>query len=180
MYLQAAACGMRQLMLMLELGLGDVLPHNAQIHSAPWPLMDILERNRQASSTDPHDRVYAFLNLCSDQQELGLSPDYHASVHDTFIRAAQTLTQAGYGPRVLCNACALDGSVDLSSWVPNGSLDGLPFERLAGEASIIQETFKHNAGGSAHNIRVGVETTDLLVDVVTINTIAGLSQIRRY
>jgi hypothetical protein len=37
------------------------------------------------------------LNISADQQQLAIRPDYNASVCDTFIKVAQTLTQSGYG-----------------------------------------------------------------------------------
>jgi hypothetical protein len=168
---------------MVELGLCNIVRERSKrIRETPWPLIDILERSRPALSSDPRDRVYALLNISADQQQLAIRPDYNASVCDTFIKVAQTLTQSGYGPKVLCNACGLDTSLDLPSWVPNWSLslDGLPFETLAEQASYIVGYSKRSAGGSAHNIRLAVRATEMLVDAYVVGAIAGLSDIRHY
>ena len=179
---QGAACGLQQLMLMVELGLCKIVKKLKCIRETPWPLIDILERSRPALSSDPRDRVYALLNISADQQQLAIRPDYNASVRDTFIKVAQTLTQSGYGPKVLCNACGLDTSLDLPSWVPNWSLslDVLPFETLAGQTNYIIEDWNRSAGGSTHNIRLGVKATEMLVDAYVVGAIAGLSDIRHY
>ena len=179
---QGAACGLQQLMLMVELGLCNIVKKLKCIRATPWPLIDILERSRPALSSDPRDRVYALLNISADQQQLAIRPDYNASVCDTFIKVAQTLTQAGYGPKVLCNACGLDTSLNLPSWVPNWSLslDVLPFETLAGQTNYIIEDWNRSAGGSSHNIRLGVKATEMLVDAYVVGAIAGLSDIRHY
>jgi hypothetical protein len=60
------------------------------------------------------------------------------------------------------------------------SLDGLPFETLAGQASYIVGYSKRSAGGSAHNIRLGARATEMLVDAYVVGAIDGLSDIRHY
>jgi Heterokaryon incompatibility protein (HET) len=179
-YQQPAACGLRQFHLLLELGLCGILGGDPTLDSDSWSLIDILERSRHASSTDPRDRVFALLNLCKDDPPLGLLPDYTTTVADTYKTVARALVMAGKGHRVLCNALLSDTVLGMPSWVPDWSLQGLPFEQVSPSATCFDRSGEFKAGGTDHAIRVGHNPDELVLVVYGIDHVHMLGEIFEY
>lgn len=179
-YQQPAACGVRQFHLLLELGLCGIIGGDTTLHSASWSLIDILERSRHASSTDPRDRVFALLNLSKDDPPLDLLPDYTATVADTYKTVARALVMAGKGHRVLCNALLSDTVLEMPSWVPDWSLQGLPFEQVSPSATCFDWSGEFKAGGTDHAIRVGHNPDELVLVVYGIDHVHMLGEIFEY
>ena len=78
-----AAVGFRQIMLMLHLRICDKDDfYKTPLTDRPkgYRLIGLLERSRHAKSTDPRDRVFAFLNLCGEEERRFLRPDYTETV----------------------------------------------------------------------------------------------------
>ncbi|KAH0534096.1 hypothetical protein FGG08_007305 [Glutinoglossum americanum] len=151
----AILLGLRQILLMREHG---VLNHPAFANTAliimgqafvdkiracqSWrpSLLNILEISRHSQSTDPRDRVYAFMNLSKERGERGLQPDYRATVKDTYAKAGRFFVRAGQAPKLISNAGLSDPALGLPSWIPDWSFGKLPFETIAPQASITQES----------------------------------------
>ncbi|KAG7286760.1 hypothetical protein NEMBOFW57_009076 [Staphylotrichum longicolle] len=133
------ASSLRQIMLMGQLGI--YFARNERVEQAmpawrrDWSLLDLLERSRHAKSTDPRDRVFAFLNLCRERGEKSLGPDYTETVAETYLRVAKFFVEKGGEAvsRLLCNALLSESTLILPSWVPDWSLSNLPFENIAPE-----------------------------------------------
>lgn len=179
-YQHPAACGAKQFHLMLELGLCGILVPDPPSLSKSWSLIDILERSRHASCTDPRDYVFALLNLCKDEPPLHLVPDYTASVADTYINVACALVKAGKGNKVLCNAFLSESVLEMPSWVPDWSLKGLPFEQLSPVTSFRDPNGEFKAGGFDHAIRLGTSRDNLVVVVYGVDFVERLGEIFEY
>jgi hypothetical protein len=107
--------GVAQFNLLMEMGLCEIICEKDD----SWSLIDILERSRHASCTDPRDRVFALLNISNDKPPLGLQPDYTGTVSDTYKKTARALVAIGQGHRLLRNAWMSDSQLELPSWVPD-------------------------------------------------------------
>ncbi|KAK2730428.1 ankyrin and het domain-containing protein [Colletotrichum kahawae] len=55
------------------------------------PLLRVLNLFRGTDATDPRDKVFAFLNIASDADQLSLVPDYKASVQSVFRKTAEAI-----------------------------------------------------------------------------------------
>ncbi|KAF4832813.1 Heterokaryon incompatibility protein 6, OR allele [Colletotrichum tropicale] len=55
------------------------------------PLLRVLDLFRGTDATDPRDKVFAFLNIASDADQLSLVPDYKASVQSVFRKTAEAI-----------------------------------------------------------------------------------------
>ncbi|KAF4921962.1 Heterokaryon incompatibility protein 6, OR allele [Colletotrichum viniferum] len=55
------------------------------------PLLRVLDLFRGTDATDPRDKVFAFLNIASDADQLSLVPDYMVSVQSVFRKAAEAI-----------------------------------------------------------------------------------------
>ena len=56
------------------------------IFTEPPPLIRVLSLFRGTDATDPRDKIFAFLNLASDRNDLSLVPDYNDDVKTVFSR----------------------------------------------------------------------------------------------
>ena len=165
---------------MLELGLCGIMIPDPPSQPKSWSLMDILERSRHASCTDPRDHVFALLELCKDDNDMNILEFYTVSVTDTYRIVACALVKAGKGHKVICNAFLSDSVLEMPSWVPDWSLKGLPFEQLSPVASFLDRSGEFKAGGVDHDIRFGTSRDDLVVDVYGIDFMESLGEIFEY
>ncbi|CAO2649240.1 Nn.00g066250.m01.CDS01 [Neocucurbitaria sp. VM-36] len=108
----------------------EVEPGVFKFHKRPLRLLSILSDFRNLSATDPRDKIFAFLNLATDN--LGIIPDYHASVENVFLGATkQMLIQ--YGSLAVLSHCQDPADTKISGlpgWVPDFSvrLGHTPFD----------------------------------------------------
>ncbi|KAH6693369.1 heterokaryon incompatibility protein-domain-containing protein, partial [Leptodontidium sp. MPI-SDFR-AT-0119] len=96
-------------------------------------LFDLLHKTQvlpiQFNATDPRDIIFALLGISSDQDELGIVPDYSKSYRNVFVRTAISLLEKGH-ISMLCLSQTL-GFDGLPSWVPDWSTKiQCPFEGL--------------------------------------------------
>ncbi|KAK0713983.1 heterokaryon incompatibility protein-domain-containing protein [Lasiosphaeria miniovina] len=82
-------------------------------------LIEVLSAFRSCSSTDPRDKVYAFLGIAT--RNLGIVPDYGISVVDAFRTTAGTILAQGGGLVLLSHIQDLGDTTTpgLPSWVPD-------------------------------------------------------------
>jgi hypothetical protein len=107
---------------------------NKEANRAP-PLRMLLETHRFSKSTDPRDKVYAFLGLADRRmapfrtQPDAINPDYNLSVQDVYTQTARALLTS-YGTLALLShvqdpsVTKIDG---LPSWVPDYSVPLDPY-----------------------------------------------------
>ncbi|KAM0231344.1 hypothetical protein ACHAP5_011111, partial [Fusarium lateritium] len=100
--------------------------------SGPWPLLDLLRRNRSRLCLDPRDKVYSVLKI-SDLASIdhpGLFIDYKLSISQVYIGAVQAAIELSSSLDVLCSAKLAPSTQALSlpSWVPNWNEEKRPEE----------------------------------------------------
>jgi hypothetical protein len=162
-----AVVGLRQILMMLHLGICDKedFPRRTHLTARPkeYRLIGLLERSRHARSTDPRDEVFAFLNLCREEERRSLCPDYMETVAETYARVARVLINRGEAPRLLCNAFLSDSTLQLPSWIPDWSLNNLPLENIAPDINPRTDTEEEwpCAGGNKGEFALN-ETCDVL------------------
>jgi hypothetical protein len=84
-------------------------------------LLDVLDRSRNCSATDPRDKVFAVLNLVSKDYQDYIPVDYSRSVEDVYVGVAKDLIMRKRLISVLSHACAKSEDVKsmaIPSWVP--------------------------------------------------------------
>jgi hypothetical protein len=84
------------------------------------PLLYYLASCIDMDSTDPRDKVYAFLGIASDREKLGIVPNYAATVSEVYLDAAARILQTAQHLDLLNNVQTIK-SVELPSWVPDWS-----------------------------------------------------------
>ena len=89
----------------------------------------VLEQTKGAQCSDPRDRIYAVLNLVSEQYRYELQPNYKKSVFDVFADVVmQDIRNSGQF--LLLTHCGLRDEVcTMPSWIPNWSVPK-PFTTL--------------------------------------------------
>jgi hypothetical protein len=85
----------------------------------PLSLIKALSAFRGCTSTDPRDKVFAFLNFAS--QDLGVRPDYAKSPLDVFQTTAEAILMASNSLELLSHVQDPTATVtdSLPSWVPD-------------------------------------------------------------
>ncbi|KAF2749206.1 HET-domain-containing protein [Sporormia fimetaria CBS 119925] len=92
--------------------------------SSPKDLLQLAHLFRSYSSTDPRDKIYAFIGLASalswDRLASRIDPDYDRSVEDVFFNFARHVLETPYPLRLLqyLDGCRPQSS-KLPSWVPD-------------------------------------------------------------
>ncbi|KAK4183821.1 heterokaryon incompatibility protein-domain-containing protein [Podospora australis] len=90
------------------------------------PLLRVLSLFRNAGATDPRDKVFAFLNIATEQENIatGLVPDYTASVQDVFKRTTQTIMEHTRSLSILSHVQEPEDTKiqGLPLWVPDFSV----------------------------------------------------------
>jgi hypothetical protein len=84
-------------------------------------LLDVLDRSRNCSATDPRDKVFAILNLVDADYQDYVPVDYSRSVEDVYMGVAKHLIMRKRLISVLSHACAKSEdmrSMAVPSWVP--------------------------------------------------------------
>ena len=55
---------------------------------SPLELLELLERSKAFSVTDPHDRLYAILGLAKEHHRIALAPDYSKQLSAELVKAS--------------------------------------------------------------------------------------------
>lgn len=85
-------------------------------------LLEVLERSRGYSISDPRDRIFALIGLAKDGPQLGISPDYNKPVYEVFTETALAIIR-NTGSLDLLMITSLHGkSPEMPSWVPDWSV----------------------------------------------------------
>ena len=85
----------------------------------------MLVKTRQASATDPRDKLYAILELSQERFELDLRPDYRQDVEEVYTRLARTFITRSRSLYCLGSA-GLYRNPNIPSWVPDWSVPYVP------------------------------------------------------
>jgi len=99
-------------------------------------LIDVLAQHRCCEATNPEDKVFAFLNIAGDAEEMGMRPDYTLSSREVFVRTTVAMLRYYKHLDVLSAAhphLSLIGAdpggarpaMDLPSWVTDWNFPGL-------------------------------------------------------
>jgi heterokaryon incompatibility protein (HET) len=171
--------GCAQVALMHELGINKWMFESLEQEPKQWSLVEVLERSRYTSSSDPRDRVFALLNLCKEGKDGKFLPDYTETVRETFIRTAKFLINSGQGAKVLLNAFLSDPSLKLPSWVPDWSFTNFPSENPAPWATAYKIDAIPSAGGPVLDMHLGKQQNHLCVIAFRICEIQSLSCVRK-
>lgn len=90
----------------------------ADHHSSMMELLILFSNSFKA--TDPRDKIYGFLGLAPDFQELNIEVDYNKKAHEVFTKAARALLQHNYTD-ILAWCQFPKGLPNIPSWVPDFS-----------------------------------------------------------
>ena len=112
---ESTARSLDQLVFMVRLGLCSLEADLLKWEPREWGLLDVLEIARESSSTDPRDKVFALLNLCSDPTSALIQPDYNLDTSEVFTKSCLCDSQSWARPS-LAAQCGSPGS-DLKSTV---------------------------------------------------------------
>lgn len=99
------------------------------------PFMMLLNRHRFTKSTDPRDKVYAFLGLASTKMApfrtmpTALMPDYNMSVQKVYLETAKVLLSTYRNLSLLSHVedASIRRTTGLPSWVPDYSVSLEPY-----------------------------------------------------
>ena len=178
-----ATYGYQQILLLLELGVCGIRDNIEGSKQQQCPLFRIMAKSRSADATDDRDRVFALLNVCTDQKQLGLEPDYVASYTEVCHRVAQSLVRAGYGPGIISIKSHMETKVELPSWVPDWSLKAPPMMTTAPDPDVVNAIrlgLSYSAGGKTHDIRLGNNCTELLLEAYKIDGLVASNEAHQH
>jgi len=125
----------------------------------PLRLLESLSASRSCSSTDPRDKVYAFLGIAIGN--LGTIPDYAVTAVDAFLATTKAILTSSGSLELLSHIQdpADTRTQGLSSWVPDFSV---PLRKLA---ITDYQSIAFHASGRRRQARVEIESDlVLLVD----------------
>lgn len=119
--------GMYKVEIPEEIKLDDTIVEETEdgaykFHKRPLRFLSVLSDFRNLDATDPRDKIFAFLSLATDN--LGLIPDYHASVETVFLDATKRMMIQYDSLAVLshCQDPADTKIPGLPGWVPDFSV----------------------------------------------------------
>ena len=167
---ESIARSLDQLAFMVRLGLCS-LTDLLGLSPRKWGLLDVLEIARQSSSTDPRDKVFALLNLCSGPTSALVQPDYSMDTSEVFKNVACAIIKAGQGPRLLLNAGGLDQTSSLPSWVPDWSQNDTVYRNIVSKTFMYPEGDPQSTEPVSYDIRIGQQETELVLPIVLIDSI---------
>ena len=168
---ESIARGLDQLAFLVRLDLCSLGSDLLGWEPREWGLLDVLEMARHSGSTDPRDKVFALLNLCSDPTSALIQPDYNLDTSEVFTKVACAIIQAGHGPRLLLNAGVLDQTSSLPSWVPDWSQNDTNYRTIVGMNFMYADGDYNSTDPVSYNIRIGQQEIELVVPMVSIDSI---------
>ncbi|KAJ4988146.1 ankyrin and het domain protein [Stagonosporopsis vannaccii] len=106
-----------------------------QVEKAQLPFTLLLQKHRYSKSTDPRDKVYAFLGLASSAMApfrtdpAAITPDYSRSVQQVYLATAKALLTNFHNLSVLSHVedHSIRRTTGLPSWVPDYSVSLDPY-----------------------------------------------------
>lgn len=156
-------------------GLCGIIPPRSDLH-----LIDIVEGARRARAGDPRDKVYAMLNICPSSHNLGIEPDYALEIPAVHKLLAQRIVAAGQGHRLLLNCGVLGSALDLLSWVPDWSIENIPYNSVIAPWAAHGPHQHVESRTSESTIRLGKDSNELLVTVTGLGTVAYVEPLYTY
>ena len=149
--------GFRQMLAMYQLS------HPRIDLRRDFSLMDLLEITRPANATDARDKVYAWLNMCHpDDVSVEIVPDYNISTKQFFEHLARTVTDAGYGWRIILNAGVPGSNLGMPSWVPDWSLVSIPYFTIVNGSFMYGGSDSRRTPKRSYAIRLGDDNRELV------------------
>lgn len=106
-----------------------------EIKAQKLPFVMLLHKHRFSKSTDPRDKVYAFLGLASSRMApfrtnpTVLMPDYNMSVQEVYLQTTKVLLATYRNLSVLSHVedASIRRTAGLPSWVPDYSVSLEPY-----------------------------------------------------
>ena len=141
---------------------------------AKYSLIDVLKGARHARSTDSRDKVFALLNLCRDPTVLGIRPDYSLEAAEVFRQVAHALVKDGQGGRLLLSVGIPGSTLGLPSWVPDWSLENVPFNNVVGSCHTFLKSDSRSQEARTPGIRIRSFTDQLIISTRIIDSVAVL------
>lgn len=84
------------------------------------PLCNLLMLFSKSEASNPRDRLFAFLGLAADGDDISLRPNYSDSVQSVFLRYARYFVTNGDGIKLLYQAAGISKrEIPILSWVPD-------------------------------------------------------------
>lgn len=142
-----------------------------KLHRRPLRLLSVISDFRNLDATDPRDKIFAFLNLATD--DLDIIPDYRARVQEVFINATQNMMLRTNSLSVLSQIQDASETkiMDLPRWAPDFSarLERIPFDQGGEDCKFCASPkYKYNKMISNEDGTLVIE--GLRVDTVTCTT----------
>lgn len=82
-------------------------------------MITLLRHSRRCETTDPRDRVYAFIGLADPAYSI--KPNYESSIQDVYIDATARIIRKERSLNIIFEANEKERKPDLPSWVPDWS-----------------------------------------------------------
>lgn len=106
-----------------------------EVKAQKLPFMMLLHKHRFSKSTDPRDKVYAFLGLASSRMApfrtnpTVLTPDYNMSVQEVYLETAKAILATCRNLSLLSHVedASIRRTTGLPSWVPDYSVSLEPY-----------------------------------------------------
>lgn len=129
-------------------------------------LCQLLRRCHSFVSSNPKDKIYAFLSMAKDREELGIEPNYLLSARDIYIDATTRILRVGQSLDVLSSVRPekADKKIDLPSWVPDWSSFDLPrwgTNNYLWYQGLLEKGLFRADGGRLPQIRFSADGTEL-------------------
>lgn len=150
---------------------------NAANQSTPMTLLHVLLRHRTSLSTDPRDKVYALLGLCTDDI---LQANYHLTTMEMHRLLTQIYLRQHCNLDIITvpsNPISLPPNIG-PSWVPDWNATDVAFP-LALRAQLVSEMDYHATGQSKWTPKFSEEANMLGVEAQFIDEITILGLVRR-
>jgi hypothetical protein len=87
------------------------------------PLRDLIRECRYRNATDPRDKIFSLLGMMGDTMNTFLMPDYTKSVSEVYANATFHFIEQSGSLDPLCGWQSLGRREQLSSWIPDYSLN---------------------------------------------------------
>lgn len=129
-------------------------------------------------SSDPRDKVYSLLGICSDYDRTGITPNYETPVAEVYTSVAVKLIEAD-GTLDLFSSIHPGKGISLPAWVPDWSTFSFHSEPLIANVYLIKWGLNQASGDSSAEIEVTMHGGELCLKGAIVDRVRNVDEYLR-
>lgn len=120
------------------------------------------------------------MNLCSDNGDLAILPDYTLDTSTIFQRTARSIIKEGQGPRLLLNTGYQGPNSKLPTWAPDWAIENIPLFTIVKPRYMASDSSVSISESVSDNIRLGNQEDQIIVTALTVDRVVYVGSVYHY